>query len=93
MSDDRVGDTSSSDGIDRPDCDLNLKGEVCPYTFVRSLLALEDLEPGQTLRITVDYQPAVGNIPKSLKIYGHTVLSIRRVNETDWEIVARKAGG
>jgi len=40
----------------------------------------------------VDYRPAVGNIPKSLKIYGHTVLDIRQVNDTDWQIIARKAG-
>ena len=75
------------------DRDLDLKGEVCPYTFVRSLLALEDMEPGQTLRILVDYPPAVGNIPKSLKIYGHAILSVRQVNEAEWEIIARKAEG
>ena len=29
---------------------LDLRGEVCPYTFVRTKLALEELPPGAELR-------------------------------------------
>ena len=31
--------------------ELNLKGKVCPYTFVESMLALEEMEIGQVLRV------------------------------------------
>ncbi len=52
-------------GIDR---ELNLKGKICPYTFIESMLALEEMESGQILRVIVDYPPAVCDVPQSLKM-------------------------
>jgi hypothetical protein len=40
-----IGPSSMSDiAVDR---DLDLSGEVCPYTFVRSKLAMETMASGQ----------------------------------------------
>lgn len=72
------------------DKELNIKGEVCPYTFVRSKLALEEMESGKVLRVIVDYQPATENVPKSMANEGNEVLRVEKVNDTDWEIVVRK---
>lgn len=72
------------------DQELNLKGEVCPYTFVKSKLALEDMEVGQVLRVTVDHLPAVTNVPRSMTNEGHEVLQVSQVNPTDWQIVIKK---
>ena len=36
------------------DQELDLKGEVCPYTFVKTKLALEMMESGQVLLVIVD---------------------------------------
>ena len=44
---------------------LNIRGEVCPYTFVRSKLKLEDMDEGQVLRVIVDYPPAIKNVPRA----------------------------
>jgi len=73
------------------DQELDLKGEVCPYTFVKTKLALEMMEPGQVLRVIVDHLPAVENVPRSVKNEGHEVLGVEQVNETDWAITVRKA--
>lgn len=72
------------------DKELNIKGEVCPYTFVRSKLALEEMESGKILRVIVDYQPATENVPKSMANEGNEVLRVEKINGTDWEIVVRK---
>ncbi len=72
------------------DRELNLKGEVCPYTFVRSKLALEEMEPGQVLRVIVDYEPATRNVPRSMENEGNEVLSVGRLNGSEWQIVVRK---
>jgi len=72
------------------DLEINLKGEVCPYTFVKSKLALEELEPGQVLRVIVDHLPAVENVPRSMRNEGHEVLRVGQINDSDWEIVIRK---
>ncbi|MEW6523747.1 MAG: sulfurtransferase TusA family protein [Bacillota bacterium] len=68
---------------------LDLCGEVCPYTFVKALLVLEEMEPGETVDITVDYPPAASNVPRSLALYGHEVLGVIPRGQ-GWLIVARK---
>ncbi|MEE9610518.1 MAG: sulfurtransferase TusA family protein [Desulfatiglandales bacterium] len=75
------------------DKEINIKGEVCPYTFVKTKLVLETMEPGEVLRVIVDHIPATDNIPKSLKGEGNEVLEVSQINETDWQIVARKGKG
>lgn len=75
----------------KADQQLNLKGEVCPYTFVKSKLALEDMEVGQVLQVIVDHLPAVENVPRSMKNEGQQVLNICQVNDTDWCITIRRA--
>jgi len=71
--------------------ELDLKGEVCPYTFVKSKLALEMLGSGDVLKVVVDHLPAVENVPRSLENEGNQVLDVSQVNETDWSITIRKA--
>ena len=71
------------------DKELNLKGKICPYTFIESMLALEEMETNQVLRVIVDYPPAVCDVPRSLKSEGYEILDLRPLNETDWAILVR----
>ena len=71
------------------DKELNLKGKICPYTFIESMLALEEMKVGEVLRVIVDYAPAVCDVPRSLKNEGYEILSVDRLNEADWAIVVR----
>ncbi len=61
-----------------PTVDLDLTGEVCPFTFVRTKLRLEELPLGATLNIRVDHAPAADNVPRALRGEGHEVLSVER---------------
>lgn len=72
--------------------ELNIKGEICPFTFVRSKLALEKMTKGEILRVIVDYEPAIRNVPRSMEEQGHKVLSINKINATDYEIIVEKDG-
>jgi len=74
------------------DQELDLKGEVCPFTFVKSKLAIEMMAPGQVLRVTVDNNESANNVPRSLTNEGHKVLSVEKVNDTDWHITVQKKG-
>jgi len=71
------------------DQELNLKGKVCPYTFVESMLALEEMEIGQILRVIVDYAPSACDVPKSLTREGYEILDVSKISETDWAITVR----
>jgi len=69
--------------------ELNLKGKICPYTFIESMLALEEMETNQLLRVIVDYPPAVCDVPRSLKNEGYEILEVSPINESDWAILVR----
>lgn len=73
-----------------PDKRINIKGLVCPYTFVKAKLAIEDMDIGQVLEILLDYEEASRSIPKSMEDHGHKVLKVEKINETDWIIQVRK---
>lgn len=73
-----------------PDETLDIRGVVCPYTFVKTKLRLEGMETGEVLCVEVDYEPATRNVPRSLKEQGHEVICVEPIKEGEWRIVARK---
>jgi Predicted redox protein, regulator of disulfide bond formation len=73
------------------DRELDIRGEVCPFTFVKSKLVLEQMELGQVLRVVLDYPPSVENVPKSMREEGQEVLAINQLDNNTWEILIRKA--
>ena len=46
---------------------LDLRGKICPMTFVYTKLAIEELNKGDIIEVLVDYPPAVENVPESCK--------------------------
>jgi tRNA 2-thiouridine synthesizing protein A len=74
------------------DTTLDIKGQVCPYTFVRSKLAVEKMMQGEVLEIVTDHEPALRNVTKSMEHEGQTVLRIEQTAENEWRIFVRKDG-
>ncbi len=73
-----------------PDKTIDIKGEHCPFTFVRSKLALEPMKSGELLEIVTDHRPATENVPRSMENEGHTVKAVEKINDTDWRILVQK---
>ena len=71
--------------------ELDLRGEVCPYTFVKTKLMLEELECGDYLVAIYDHAPAIENVPRSLKAEGHRIISIEEIETGLWKITIEKA--
>ena len=69
---------------------LDIKGQVCPLTFVRSKLAIEQMAIGEVLEIVVDHQPSALNVPRSMEQEGQTVLGVERTAEAEWHLFVRK---
>ena len=84
--------TSSSTSSSPPtswspgDPTLDLAGETCPFTFVRTRIALEALPIGGVLRVVVDHEPAVRNIPRSAREWGQEVLAVTPLADQRWAI-------
>ena len=69
---------------------LDIKGQVCPLTFVRSKLAIEKMAIGEVLEIVVDHQPAAVNVPRSMEHEGQAVLKVEQTGAAEWRLYIRK---
>jgi len=69
---------------------LDIRGQVCPLTFVRAKLAIEKMAIGEVLEIVVDHQPAAVNVPGSMEREGQKVLKIEQTGENAWHLFIRK---
>lgn len=69
---------------------LDIRGEVCPFTFIETKLKLEEMESGKILEVILDHEPAVRDVPRSVEQEGHEVLAVTRIGEKEWKIVIRK---
>lgn len=58
-----------------PHAELDLRGVICPYNFVKTKLKLEGMEAGQVLAVILDDGDPIRNVPQSVRNEGHTVLS------------------
>jgi tRNA 2-thiouridine synthesizing protein A len=59
--------------------EIDITGDVCPMTFVRTRLALDKLAPGETLLVRLKGEEPLRNVPRTATEQGHKVLS----QETD----------
>lgn len=66
--------------------ELDLCGEICPYTFVRTRLRLEELPLGSRLTVLVDHEPATRNIPRSALEWGQEVAGVTARSPGTWAI-------
>ncbi len=69
---------------------LDLRGEVCPYTFVRTKLRLEELGPGARIAVLIDHEPASRSVPKSVREWGQRVEDLRELVPGLFVIVIEK---
>jgi tRNA 2-thiouridine synthesizing protein A len=73
------------------DRELDIRGDVCPITFVKAKLTIEKMASGQVLKVLIDYAPSAENVPRSLAHEGHEVLSVTRDEGPLWTLLVRKA--
>jgi tRNA 2-thiouridine synthesizing protein A len=61
--------------IGQPDAELDLRGVICPYNFVKTKLKLEAMDQGQMLSVLLDDGDPIKNVPSSVSNEGHTIVS------------------
>ena len=67
---------ANSIAVDR---ELDITGDICPMTFVRTRLALDRLAPGETLLVLLRGEEPSRNVPRTAEAQGHAILAL----ETD----------
>lgn len=71
--------------------ELDLRGVICPYNFVKTKLKLESLEIGDQLRVLLDEGEPIRNVPQSITNEGHQILKQEQV-EHYYLVVIQKVG-
>ncbi|MDR2160284.1 MAG: sulfurtransferase TusA family protein [Treponema sp.] len=75
-----------------PDARVDITTVVCPVTFVKAKVALEELEDGQLLEVRLNDGEPIQNVPRSLKDEGHRVISVKRAEDGAWLLRVVKGG-
>lgn len=71
---------------------LDITDVVCPITFVKVKVALEDLDDGQILGVRLNDGEPIQNVPRSLKDEGHKVLSVDDNGDGTFTLLVEKGG-
>ena len=85
--------TEEGGGKDRdslPTRTKDLRGVLCPMNFVRTKLELATLKSGDTLEILLDDGKPIENVPGSVRLEGHAILSQTQHSEGYWQVIIQK---
>ena len=69
---------------------LDCTGLYCPEPIFRTRIELDDMEPGQTIKVLADDPAAEEDIKRLVKRLGHEILEMKKDDETV-EFIIRKA--
>lgn len=58
---------------------LDITPDVCPITFVKTKLKLEQLKPGEILEVILNDGEPIQNVPRSVKDEGHKIVLVEKV--------------
>ena len=71
---------------------VDITDVVCPVTFVKAKVALEELDEGQILSIRMNDGEPVQNLPRSIKEEGHQILKLDDNEDGTYTLYVKKAG-
>jgi TusA-related sulfurtransferase len=72
------------------DASVDITDVVCPITFVKVKVALEELETGQTLGIRLNDGEPIQNVPRSLKDDGQKVVKLTANGDGTYTLIVKK---
>ncbi|MEE1264325.1 sulfurtransferase TusA family protein [Ruminococcus sp.] len=71
---------------------VDITDVVCPTTFVKAKVALEELEEGQIISIKMNEGEPVQNVPRSIKEEGHQILKLIDNQDGTYDLIVKRAG-
>ncbi len=69
---------------------IDITGEACPMTFVRTRLALDTLQTGDILLVRLAGADPLANVPRAAADQGHDPLDLTEQPDGSWLLVIRK---
>ncbi|MHB1127126.1 MAG: sulfurtransferase TusA family protein [Bacillota bacterium] len=72
------------------DATLDITGDVCPITFVKTKLALEEMSPGEILEVTLNGGEPIQNVPRSIKEEGHKIIKVESLEKNQFKLLVER---
>lgn len=69
---------------------VDITDVVCPVIFVKTKVALEELDDGQILAIRMNDGEPVQNVPRSIKEEGHQILKLNANDDGTYTLIVKK---
>lgn len=76
----------------KADAFVDISDVVCPITFVKVKVAIEELEDGQLIEVRMNEGEPIQNVPRSLKDEGHKVTQVINNNDGTFLVYVQKGG-
>ena len=71
---------------------IDITDVTCPITFVKTKVALEEMDEGQILQVHLNDGEPVQNVPRSIREEGHEVIELRENGDGTYELFIKKVG-
>ena len=71
---------------------VDITDVVCPVTFVKAKVALDELDDGDVLSIHMNDGEPVQNVPRSIKEEGHKILKLIDNQDGTYDLIVQKVG-
>lgn len=71
---------------------VDITDVVCPVTFVKVKVALEEMDEGQVLAVKMNDGEPVQNVPRSIKEEGHQILKLNTNDDGTYTLFVKKVG-
>ncbi len=72
------------------DEEVDITDKVCPLTFVKAKVTLDELDEGEVLAIRMNDGEPVQNVPRSIKEEGHQILKLLDNEDGTYTLFVRK---
>lgn len=69
---------------------VDITDKVCPLTFVKAKVAIDELDDGEVLAVRMNDGEPVQNVPRSFKEDGHQVLKLYDNEDGTFTLLVRK---
>ena len=69
---------------------VDITDVVCPVTFVKAKVAIEELEIGQILAVRMNDGEPVQNVPRSFKDEGQQILKLINNEDGTYDLILKK---
>lgn len=74
----------------RIDDTVDITDKVCPLTFVKAKVAIDELENGEVIAIRMNDGEPVQNVPRSIKEEGHQILKLVNNEDGTYNLIVKK---